>query len=56
MTEQLHTHMYINTVKTHTIQLTGATYGPDALKFSWLTYAPLHDLFTGACSLERPQT
>jgi len=56
MTEQLHMHMYFNTVKTNTILLTGATYSLAALKFSWLTYAPLRDLFTGAFSLERPQT
>jgi hypothetical protein len=49
-------HMYFNTVITNTIQLTGATYGLAALKFSWLTYVTLRDLFTGACSLERPQT
>ena len=56
MTEQLHTHMHFNTVKTNTIQVTSATYGLAALKSSWLTYAALRDLFTEACSLERPQT
>jgi hypothetical protein len=41
--------------KINRVHLTGATYGRAALKFSWLTYALLRDLFTGFLSLERQQ-
>jgi hypothetical protein len=46
---------YFTTAKINRVHLTGATYGRDALKFSWLTCVFLRDLFTGVLSLKRQQ-
>lgn len=48
-------NQYFSTAKLNAVHLTGATYGRAALKFSWLIYALLRDLYVGVLSFESQQ-